>query len=73
MNKYSVFCEQNVNLSTLAVRVLRFLSFTIQQAPVNLIMAVMLVFYSPFLLSALCFMSTYMTSASATTAMPIAV
>ena len=32
MNKYSVFCEQNVNLSALVVRVLRFCSFTIQQA-----------------------------------------
>ena len=32
MNKYSVFCERNVNLSTLAVRVLRFCPFTIQQA-----------------------------------------
>lgn len=61
MNKYSVLCEQNVNLSTLAFRVLRFLKCIYYYIP-------SFEFYSPFLLSALCLTRTRTANAIATAA-----
>ena len=62
MNNLSVLCEQNVNLSTLKLGVLRFVLYIYN-------CALCPAFYSPFLLSALCFTSTRMAKAIATAAM----
>ena len=66
MNNLSVLCEQNVNLSTPRLRVLRFCvcKYYYVRQPA---------FYSPFLFSALCFTSTRMAKAIATAAMAIEV
>lgn len=66
MNNLSALCEQNVNLSTLTVRVLRFYAckyYHVRKAEV----------YSPFLFSALCFTSTRIAKAIAAAAMAIEV
>lgn len=66
MNNLSGLCEQNVNLSTLMLRVLRFYVCKYYYVTLRRV-------YSPFLFSALCFTRTRMAKAIAAAAMAIEV